>query len=146
MPYDPYLVQPMRDELTHLGFVETTTPEAVDREIQNTKGTVLVVVNSVCGCAAGKARPGVSLALESEIKPDKCITVFAGMDIEATARAREYFTGYMPSSPSIALLKGGSGELVYMMERHDIEGRDALDIANRLSAAFREHCAAGVKA
>ena len=138
MPYDPYLVQPMRDELTRLGFIETRTPEEVDRELKNSKGTVLVVVNSVCGCAAGKARPGVSLALESDVKPDKLVTVFAGQDVDATARAREYFPGYMPSSPSMGLLR--DGELVYMMERHDIEGQDALTIANKLSAAFHEHC------
>jgi putative YphP/YqiW family bacilliredoxin len=140
MPYDPYLVQPMRDELTRLGFIETRTPEEVDRELKNSKGTVLVVVNSVCGCAAGKARPGVSLALESDVKPDRLVTVFAGQDIEATARAREYFPGYMPSSPSMGLLR--DGELVYMMERHDIEGQDALTIANKLAAAFQEHCGA----
>jgi putative YphP/YqiW family bacilliredoxin len=139
MPYDPYLVQPMRDELTRLGFIETKTPEEVDREL-NSKGTVLVVVNSVCGCAAGKARPGVSLALESDVKPDKLVTVFAGQDVDATARAREYFPGYMPSSPSMGLLR--DGELVYMMERHDIEGQDALTIANKLAAAFQEHCGA----
>ena len=140
MPYDPYLVQPMREELTRVGFKETLTPEDVDREIKDFKGTVLVMVNSVCGCAAGKARPGVALALESDVKPDKLITVFAGQDVPATARAREYFPGYMPSSPSIGLLR--DGELVYMMERHDIEGEDALAIANRLVAVFHEHCGA----
>src|SRR5512140_1976788 len=140
MPYDPYLVQPMREELTSLGFKETLTPEEVDREIKDFKGTVLVMVNSVCGCAAGKARPGVSLALESDVRPDKLITVFAGQDIEATARAREYFNDYPPSSPSVALLR--DGELVYMMERRDIEGDDALTIANRLVAAFHEFCGA----
>lgn len=130
----------MRDELTQLGFKETMTAEDVDREIKDSKGTVLVVVNSVCGCAAGKARPGVALALQSDVKPDKMITVFAGQDTEATNRAREYFTGYMPSSPSIGLLR--DGELVYMMERHDIEGQDALTIANKLVSAFHEHCGA----
>ncbi len=140
MPYDPYLVQPMRDELTQLGFVETTTPDAVDREIRHSKGTVLLVVNSVCGCAAGKARPGVALALESDVKPDRMITVFAGMDVEATSRAREYLAGYPPSSPSVALFR--DGDLVFMMERHDIEGQDALAIANRLSSAFHEFCGA----
>jgi putative YphP/YqiW family bacilliredoxin len=140
MPYDPYLVQPMRDELTRLGFLETKTADEVDRELKNSKGTVLVMVNSVCGCAAGKARPGVSLALESDVKPDKLITVFAGQDVEATARAREYFPGYMPSSPSMGLLR--DGELVFMMERHDIEGQDALSIANRLASAFHEFCGA----
>lgn len=140
MPYDPYLVQPMREELTRLGFIEALSSEDVDRELKNSKGTVLVVVNSVCGCAAGKARPGVSLALESDVKPDKLVTVFAGQDVEATARAREYFPGYMPSSPSMGLLR--DGELVYMMERHDIEGQDALTIANKLASAFHEHCGA----
>ncbi len=142
MPYDPYLVQPMRDELKQLGFIEAMTPEDVDKEIKGFKGTVFVVVNSVCGCAAGKARPGVALAMESEAKPDKLVTVFAGQDVEATHKAREYFTGYMPSSPSMGLLK--NGEIVFMMERHDIEGNDAMHIANRLNAAFHEHC--GVKA
>jgi putative YphP/YqiW family bacilliredoxin len=140
MPYDPYLVQPMREELTRLGFIETKTPEQVDQELKGSKGTVLVMVNSVCGCAAGKARPGVALSLEADVKPEKLVTVFAGQDVEATARAREYFAGYMPSSPSIGLLR--DGELVFMMERHDIEGQDALAIANRLVSAYHEHCGA----
>ena len=138
MPYDPYMVQPMREELTRLGFIEALTAEDVDKEIKNTRGTTLVVVNSVCGCAAGKARPGIALAMESDVKPEKLVTVFAGQDVEATARAREYFPGYMPSSPSMGLLR--DGQLVFMMERHDIEGQDALAIANRLAAAFHEYC------
>ena len=144
MAYDPILIQPMREELTRLGFKETTTAEDVQQEVEETPGVTLVVVNSVCGCAAGKARPGVMLAMQSEVRPDNFITVFAGADIEATARAREYFVGYPPSSPSIALLR--RGKLLFMMERHDIEGQDALTIANRLNAAFREHCGQGATA
>lgn len=137
MRYDPQLVQPMRDELTVLGFEELTTPEAVDEALQS-DGTVLVVVNSVCGCAAGKARPGVRLATLHEVVPDRLTTVFAGMEIEATTAARRYFAGYPPSSPQIGLLK--NGKLVFLMERHDIEGRDANEIAERLVEAFDEHC------
>lgn len=144
MPYDPYLIQPMRDELTQLGFKETTSAEDVRREVEETPGVTMVVVNSVCGCAAGKARPGVMLSLQSEVRPDNLITVFAGADIEATQKAREYFVGYPPSSPSIALLR--QGRLVFMMERHDIEGQDAMTIANRLNSAFREHCGQGATA
>jgi putative YphP/YqiW family bacilliredoxin len=114
------------------------TAEAVDDTIQNSKGTLMVVVNSICGCAAGKARPGVALALENEKKPDKVATVFAGADIEATEKARSYFTGYGPSSPSIALLK--DGQLVYMLERYQIEGRDAHQIAGELTQAFEKYC------
>lgn len=143
MPYDPVLVQPMRDELKDLGFTECFTAEQVDAELKGSKGTVMVAVNSVCGCAAGKARPGISLSLQSEVKPDKMITVFAGQDTEATAQARSYFTGYMPSSPQVALLR--DGQLVYMMERHDIEGNDALTIANKLIAAYHEHCSGAAK-
>lgn len=141
MPYDPYLIQPMRDELTQLGFKETTTAEDVRREVEQSPGVTMVVVNSVCGCAAGKARPGVMLALQSEVRPDNFITVFAGADVEATHAAREYFVGYPPSSPSIALLR--QGRLLFMMERHDIEGQDAMTIANRLNSAFQEHCGQG---
>ena len=140
MPYPEMLIQPMREDLTRLGVEELKTPEAVDETIQNSKGTLMVVVNSICGCAAGKARPGVALALEHEVKPDKVATVFAGADIEATERARSYFTGYGPSSPSIALLK--DGELVYMLERYQIEGRDAHQIAGELTQAFDKFCAA----
>jgi putative YphP/YqiW family bacilliredoxin len=115
------------------------TADAVDETVKNTKGTLMVVVNSVCGCAAGKARPGVALALQHEVKPDRVATVFAGADIEATERARSYFSGFGPSSPSIAILK--DGELVYMLERYQIEGRDATQIAGELTKAFDEHCA-----
>lgn len=138
MPYSELMIRPMREELTRLGFEETRTPEQVDEAIKGTDGTVMVVVNSVCGCAAGKARPGVAMALRHEKRPDRAITVFAGGDIEATERARGYFTGYQPSSPSIALLKGG--KLVYILERSQIEGRDATSIAQELTRAFDEHC------
>jgi putative YphP/YqiW family bacilliredoxin len=129
----------MREDLTRLGVEELRTPDAVDETIRNSKGTLMVVVNSICGCAAGKARPGVALALQHEVKPDKVATVFAGADIEATERARSYFSGYGPSSPSIALLK--DGELVYMLERYQIEGRDAHQIAGELTQAFEKYCA-----
>ena len=138
MPYSEILIRPMREDLTRHGVEELRTAEAVDDAVQNSKGTLMVVVNSVCGCAAGKARPGVALALQNEVKPDKVTTVFAGADIEATERARSYFTGYGPSSPSIALLK--DGQLVYMLERYQIEGRDAHQIAGELTQAFNKHC------
>ena len=138
MPYPEIMIRPMREDLTRLGVEELKTPEAVDETIRNSKGTLMVVVNSICGCAAGKARPGVALALQNEVKPDKVATVFAGADIEATERARSYFTGYGPSSPSIALLKGG--ELVYMLERYQIEGRNAHEIAGELTQAFEKYC------
>ena len=137
MRYDPRTVQPMREELTSLGFQELLTPDAVDEALQS-PGTVLVVVNSVCGCAAGKARPGVRLATLHDVIPDKLTTVFAGMDMEATDRVRDYFTGYPPSSPQIGLIKDGN--LVFLMERHDIEGREANEIAEKLVEAFEEHC------
>ncbi|MBI4420250.1 MAG: BrxA/BrxB family bacilliredoxin [Gemmatimonadetes bacterium] len=137
--YDPRLVQPMREELTRIGFEELRTPEQVDALLTGQRGTVLVVVNSVCGCAAGRARPGVTLALEQGVRPEHLATVFAGMDVEATQRARDYFAGYPPSSPSIALFN--DGQLVHMMERRDIEGRDAEQIASVLRAAFDQHCA-----
>lgn len=139
MPYPEIMIRPMREDLTRLGVEELRTAEAVDETVKNGKGTLMVVVNSVCGCAAGRARPGVALALEHSVKPDKVATVFAGADIEATERARSYFTGYGPSSPSIAILK--DGELVYMLERYQIEGRDATQIAGELTKAFDEHCA-----
>ena len=138
MPYPEIMIRPMREDLTRLGVEEMRTVEAVDETIQNSKGTLMVVVNSICGCAAGKARPGVALALQSEKKPDKVATVFAGADIDATERARSYFTGYGPSSPSIALLK--DGQLVYMLERYQIEGRDASQIAGELTQAFEKYC------
>lgn len=138
MPYPEIMIRPMREDLTRLGVEELKTAEAVDETIKNSKGTLMVVVNSICGCAAGKARPGVALALQNEVKPDKVATVFAGADVEATERARSYFTGYRPSSPSIALLK--DGELVYMLERFQIEGRDAQQIAGELTQAFEKYC------
>ena len=138
MPYPEIMIKPMREDLTRLGFDELRTASDVDAALPNSKGTLMVVVNSICGCAAGKARPGVALALQNEAKPDKMATVFAGADIEATERARSYFTGYGPSSPSIALMK--DGKLVYMLERYQIEGRDATEIAGELKRAFDEHC------
>jgi len=129
----------MREDLTRLGVEELRTAEAVDGAVKNSQGTLMVIVNSICGCAAGKARPGVALALQHDVKPDKVATVFAGADVEATERARSYFTGYRPSSPSIAILK--DGELVYMLERFQIEGRDATQIAGELTRAFDQHCA-----
>ena len=139
MPYPEIMIRPMREDLTRLGVEELRTADAVDQTIRNSKGTLMVVVNSICGCAAGKARPGVALALQNSVKPDKVATVFAGADIEATDRARSYFTGHGPSSPSIALLK--DGELVYMLERYQIEGRNAEQIAGELTQAFEQHCA-----
>ena len=138
MPYSEILIRPMREDLTRIGVEEWRTAEAVDDAIKNSQGTLMVVVNSVCGCAAGKARPGVALALEHSVKPDKVATVFAGADIDATERARSYFTGYGPSSPSIALMK--DGQLVYMLERYQIEGRDAHQIAGELTNAFEQYC------
>ena len=139
MPYPEIMIRPMREELTRLGFEELKTSEQVDETLQNAKGTVMVMVNSICGCAAGKARPGVALALQHSVRPDKVATVFAGADIEATETARNYFTGYPPSSPSIALLK--DGKIVYMMQRHQIEGRGPAQIAQELTQAFDQHCA-----
>ncbi|HZI61451.1 MAG TPA: BrxA/BrxB family bacilliredoxin [Pyrinomonadaceae bacterium] len=139
MPYPEIMIRPMREDLTRLGVEEWRSAEEVDTAVKSSKGTLMVVVNSICGCAAGKARPGVALALQHGVKPDKVATVFAGADIEATERARSYFTGYGPSSPSIAILK--DGELVYMLERFQIEGRDATQIASELTNAFEQHCA-----
>lgn len=139
MPYPEFFVAPMRAELTQLGFEELRTPEAVDAAVKDTPGTLLVVVNSVCGCAAGKARPALALALRHGARPDRLTTVFAGFDVDATDRAREYFVGVRPSSPSIALLR--DGKLVYMMERHQIESRGAAEIAADLQDAFARHAA-----
>src|SRR6266850_2838643 len=130
MRYPEEVIKPMREELTRLGVEELRTPEAVDQVVKNSQGTVMVVVNSICGCAAGKARPGIALALQHGVRPDKVATVFAGADIDATERARSYFTGYAPSSPSIGILK--DGQLVYMMERYQIEGRGPEQIAAEL--------------
>ncbi len=138
--YDERMIQPMREELTRLGVQETRTAEEVDRVLSEKKGTVLVVVNSVCGCAAGMARPAVAMALDHDVKPDKMITVFAGNDREATQRVREkYLPGYRPSSPAIALFR--DGEVVKMLERWQIEGREAHDIAVDLVSAFDQYCA-----
>ena len=138
MPYPEIMIKPMREDLTRLGVEELRSAEAVDDAVKNSQGTLMVVVNSICGCAAGKARPGIAMALQNDVKPDKVATVFAGADIEATERARSYFTGYGPSSPSIGILK--DGKLVYMLERYQIEGRDATQIAGELTKAFEEHC------
>ena len=130
----------MRQELSQLGIEEAKTTEAVDEAVKNTDGTLMVVVNSVCGCAAGGVRPGIAMALQNaENKPDRVITVFAGADIDATETAREYFTGYMPSSPAIGFLKGG--KLVQLFERKDLEGRPPTTIAQSLVDAFNNHCA-----
>ncbi len=137
--YPPELVAPMKADLTNVGFDELTTPDQVDNLINNMEGTALVVVNSVCGCAAAMARPGVKMALSGEgNKPAKLATVFAGVDKEATAKAREYMLPYPPSSPSIALFK--DGKLVHFIERHHIEGRPAELIADNLRQAFDSHC------
>jgi Protein of unknown function (DUF1094). len=136
--YDERLVAPMRQELTRIGIEELRTPAEVDAKLANAAGTTLVVVNSVCGCAARNARPAVTQALQSSVKPDALTTVFAGQDKEAVQRARSYFPGYPPSSPQIALLK--DGELVFMLERHDIEGRTAEEIAGDLVGAFEKYC------
>src|SRR5438132_2335479 len=139
MPYSELMIRPMREELTRIGVEELRTPADVEKTLDNSQGTVMVVVNSICGCAAGKARPGIARALQHSVRPAKVATVFAGADIEATERARSYFTGYAPSSPSIALLK--DGELVYMMERHQIEGKGPEQIAEELKRAFGQWCA-----
>jgi putative YphP/YqiW family bacilliredoxin len=138
--YPEHFLAPMREELTRIGFEELRTPEAVD-EVVNRPGTTLLVVNSVCGCAAGKARPGIAMALRGGLRPDHLATVFAGGDLEATARAREYLAPSPPSSPSVAILK--DGQLVYMMHRRDIEGSAADAIAGQLQAAIAEHCSVG---
>jgi putative YphP/YqiW family bacilliredoxin len=139
MPYPEFMIYPMRQELSRLGVEEWKTPEQVEEGIKQTQGTLMVVVNSVCGCAAGKARPGIAQALQHEVKPDKVATVFAGADIEATETARSYFKGYQPSSPSVAILK--DGQLVYMLERSQIETRGPQQIADELTRAFDQHCA-----
>ena len=137
--YPEFMIAPMREELTRFGVRELRTVADVDEALAKTPGTTMVVVNSVCGCAAGRARPGVALSLQHAVKPDHLTTVFAGADIEATERARGYFTGYPPSSPSVALLR--DGKLIYMMERHQIENQEAHGIAAQLTAAFDKHCA-----
>jgi putative YphP/YqiW family bacilliredoxin len=141
MSYEAYMsqvIQPMRDELTRVGFKELRTPEEVEQTLPNLKGTALVVVNSVCGCAAGLARPAVAHSLRHDKKPDHLYTVFAGQDKEATAKAREYFVGYPPSSPSFALMK--DGKLVTMIERHQIENNDLQTISSLLTEAYDKYC------
>jgi putative YphP/YqiW family bacilliredoxin len=138
--YDPVMVQPMREELTQIGFRELLTPQEANEELSDRAGSLLVVVNSVCGCAAGSARPGVRLALEGADRPDRLATVFAGMELDAVDAVRSRFTGYPPSSPQIGLFK--DGELVYMMERQDIEGRPAEEISADLRTAFERFCPA----
>ena len=133
------LIAPMRGEMTDMGAIELKSAAAVDDAVKNTKGTLMIVVNSVCGCAAGKARPGIAMALKHAVKPDVLATVFAGGDVEATDRARGYFTGYAPSSPSIGILR--DGKLVYMLERREIETRSAEMIAAELTRAFDRVCA-----
>lgn len=135
--YPEFMIASMREELTRLGVGETRTAEAVDQAARE-PGTTLIIVNSVCGCAAGKARPGVALALQHGKRPNRAVTVFAGTDVDATERARSYFTGHRPSSPSMGLLK--DGKLVYMLERHQIEGRTAPQIAEELVGAFDRFC------
>ena len=136
--YDEHFVSPMRQELTRLGIEELRSPDEVDARLKDAKGTTLVVVNSICGCAARMAHPAVAMALQHSAKPDHLTTVFAGQDAEATERARSYFTGYAPSSPQIALLK--DGKVAFMLERWQIEGRSANHIAEDLVEAFDEHC------
>lgn len=136
--YPEHIVKPMRAELADHGFQELQTPEQVKQVLNETKGTTLLVVNSVCGCAAGGARPGVLMSLENQHKPDRCVTVFAGVDQDATKTAREFLLPYPPSSPAIALFKDGN--LVHILERHHIEGRSPQMIAQSLSMAFEQYC------
>ena len=136
--YPPELVAPMKEDLTTVGFEQLTSAEEVDEVIKSTQGSLLMVVNSVCGCAAGNMRPGVKLSIEGDVKPNKLTTVFAGVDGEATAQARKYFLPYPPSSPSIALFK--DGKLVHFLERHHIEGGSAQMIAENLKEAYKQYC------
>jgi bacilliredoxin len=138
--YPEIMVVPMREELTRMGVQELKTAEEVDRALAQSAGTTMVVVNSICGCAAGRMRPAVRVALQNSARPEKMYTVFAGQDTAATERARSYFTGYPPSSPSIAILR--DGKLVHMLQRSDIEHREAADIATELKKAFDKFCAA----
>jgi putative YphP/YqiW family bacilliredoxin len=142
MPYNPALVAPMRQEMTSMGARELTSAAEVDVALGDQRGTMLVFVNSVCGCAAGNARPALRLALQHGVKPGQVVTVFAGQDTEATSRARQYFAEFQPSSPSMALLK--DGEVVHFVHRHQIEGRSPQAIAAELTAAFDRHFAATV--
>ncbi len=134
MPYDPRMTAPMREELTRVGFEELRTSDDVDRSVASPDGPVLLVVNSICGCAAGIARPGILMSLSHPKAPRRLATVFAGQDMEATARARSYFAGHPPSSPQVAILAGG--ELQFLLQRQEIEGRSAGEIAARLTAAY----------
>jgi bacilliredoxin len=143
MPYPEFFVKPMREDLTSLGVEELRTPADVDTAVSR-PGTLLIVVNSICGCAAGKARPGLALALQHGARPDRVASVFAGFDDAATAQARDYFTGYRPSSPSIGLLR--DGKLVFMLERSQIENQTADQIASTLTAAFDTFCGVQVRA
>jgi putative YphP/YqiW family bacilliredoxin len=136
MPYPPMVVQPMREELTRLGFRELTTSEEVDRAVADASDPMLLVVNSICGCAAGVARPGVAMSLKNPAAPRRLATVFAGQDVEATARARSYFAGFPPSSPQIAILS--KGKLLFMLQRHEIEGRTPEQVAAALAAAYEK--------
>ena len=136
--YPELMLVPMREELTRLGVQELRTAEEVDRAVSTQPGTVMVVVNSICGCAAGRMRPALRMALQNTARPDKAFSVFAGQDTQATERARSYFTGYPPSSPSIAILR--DGKLLYMMQRSDIERREAAEIASELKQAFEKFC------
>jgi putative YphP/YqiW family bacilliredoxin len=142
VPYNPALVAPMRAEVTRLGAKELTTSAEVDAALGDQKGSMLVFVNSVCGCAAGNARPALALALEHPVVPQQVVTVFAGQDLDAVSRARQYFGEYQPSSPSMALLR--DGEVVHFVHRHQIEGRSPRDIAASLTAAFDRFCGAAV--
>ena len=141
--YPEIMVAGMREELTTLGVQELKTAAEVDEELSTQQGTAMVIVNSICGCAAGRMRPAVRTALQHGAKPDRIFTVFAGQDVEATERARAYFVGYPPSSPSIALFR--EGKLVHMVQRSDIEHRDSADIATELRRIFDEHCAVAIK-
>jgi putative YphP/YqiW family bacilliredoxin len=136
--YPEIMVVPMREELTRLGIEELKTAGDVDQALKGSPGTTMVVVNSICGCAAGRMRPAVRMALQNSVRPDHLFSVFAGQETDATERARSYFTGYPPSSPSIAILR--DGQLVYMMQRRDIESREAPAIATDLKAAFERYC------
>jgi len=142
MPYDPRLVAPMRGEMLQMGARELTTVPEVDEALGDQRGTTLVFINSVCGCAAGNARPALRLALAHPVRPQEVVTVFAGQDVEATARARQYFADYAPSSPSVALLR--EGEVVHFVHRHQIEGRSPHEVAANLTAAFDKYCGATV--
>ncbi len=144
MPYPELMIAPMREELTRLGIEELMTPADVDAFMVRARdGTALVVVNSMCGCAAGSMRPAVALALGHEVRPEHVSTVFAGQEVEATTRAREYIVGYPPSSPSVALFK--DGRPVFVLERHEIQGRHPMEIAETLMQAFDRHCAEAVE-